>query len=201
MKPATGKTDPAAALERMSIRLRPDGHSFRDGRLVEGEGHDTVCEVLTPKTVLVPQELFDPRQAGGYLNAAGTPCDDGEMPVWSDPEEGIVAVMALPRIEAESLGRPNGGRMRFTTPLLGKAPGGKPVVQLRIGQGAYCVKVWDGGLRLAEAFPLDGPDDPLFTVARLDGMFGFGRFDCLLYGDTSLRKPLKPYFRHVVCES
>lgn len=201
MKPATGKTDPALASEKVSIRLNSGGHSFRDEELEGIDRREVVCEVLTPKTVAIPAEWFDPARVAAYLEASGAACND-EAAVWSRPAQGMVAVMALARAAAEALARRCDDRVRYTSPLLAVAPSEQePCVLLRIEQGVYYINVWEAGLRLAEAFPLERTDDPLCRIARLDGEFGFGRFTCYFRGDGSLRKALKPYFKRVVCAS
>lgn len=72
MKQATGKTDSRPNVKKVSIQLALDGHSFS---IVGGQGilpEATVkVEILTTRTLLVPEELFDSQQAATLLAADG----------------------------------------------------------------------------------------------------------------------------------
>ena len=84
MKQATGSNTPQAT-NKVSIQLTLDGHSFSAPALsgeFPGDGPVEV-ELLTPRTMLVPEELFDKEHAGEVLAAAGMAALPGECPVWS----------------------------------------------------------------------------------------------------------------------
>ena len=201
MKRATGKINPSSASERMSIRLRSDGHSFPPADAFRSAKDDGVeiC-VLTPKTQLVPRELFDAQHAQDYLAAAGLPCDETECAVWSDETAPAVAVMALGRTQAEAVRSAAGRKVRFTSPLLeGPVVPGRTAWFCRMEDLLY-VKVYDDALQFAEAFAYASDEDFSFLLARLDREFEFKRFTaCLALEAASLRKLLKPYFRRIVC--
>ena len=95
MKQATGSNTPQS-INKVSIQLTLDGHSFSAPALsgeFPGDGPVEV-ELLTPRTMLVPEELFDKEHAGEVLAAAGMAALPGECPVWSAPQQNAVAVMA-----------------------------------------------------------------------------------------------------------
>ena len=72
MKQATGSNTPQS-INKVSIQLTLDGHSFSAPALsgeFPGDGPVEV-ELLTPRTMLVPEELFDKEHAGEVLAAAG----------------------------------------------------------------------------------------------------------------------------------
>ena len=72
MKQATGSNTPQS-INKVSIQLTLDGHSFSAPALsgeFPGDGPVEV-ELLTPLTMLVPEELFDKEHAGEVLAAAG----------------------------------------------------------------------------------------------------------------------------------
>ena len=94
MKQATGSNTPQS-INKVSIQLTLDGHSFSAPALsgeFPGDGPVEV-ELLTPRTMLVPEELFDKEHAGEVLAAAGMAALPGECPVWSAPQQNAVAVM------------------------------------------------------------------------------------------------------------
>ena len=71
MKQATGSNTPQS-INKVSIQLTLDGHSFSAPALsgeFPGDGPVEV-ELLTPRTMLVPEELFDKEHAGEVLAAA-----------------------------------------------------------------------------------------------------------------------------------
>ena len=119
MKQATGSNTPQS-INKVSIQLTLDGHSFSAPALsgeFPGDGPVEV-ELLTPRTMLVPEELFDKEHAGEVLAAAGMAALPGECPVWSAPQQNAVAVMAAAENALAAVHERLGGRARYTTPLL-----------------------------------------------------------------------------------
>lgn len=87
---------------------------------VSGAGDGAVArrievEIVTPRTMLVPKELFDPECGRELLAAAGIRPAQGERIVWSDPGMEAVALMcvseeALRQLEARLEELQQGGR-------------------------------------------------------------------------------------------
>ena len=105
MKQVTGSNTPQAT-NKVSIQLTLDGHSFSAHGL-DGEfpGEEPVeAELLTARTMLVPEEVLGTGDAGTLLAANGMAPAAEERAVCSLPVQGIVAVMAAHR---EAL--PHGG--------------------------------------------------------------------------------------------
>ena len=107
MKPETGNK-PIQAQNKVSIQLSLDGHSFSPSPLPErAGGEDGVwVELISPRTMLVPESLFDPQTGRELLAANGTPATADERIVCSEVREGAVAVMpvadeVLQQIEAK----------------------------------------------------------------------------------------------------
>ena len=70
MKQATGSKTPNP-IHKVSIQLALDGHSFSTP-LPAAAGEEPVeVELLTPKTMLVPAELFDEERGAELLAANG----------------------------------------------------------------------------------------------------------------------------------
>ena len=98
MRQATGSNTPQSG-NKVSIQLSLDGHSFSVPALSElpaGEAPVTV-ELLLPRTMLVPGELFDAERGAEMLAANGMPPTAEECVVASDPEAEFVAVTAINR--------------------------------------------------------------------------------------------------------
>ena len=98
MKQVTGSNTPQAT-NKVSIQLTLDGHSFSAHGL-DGEfpGEEPVeAELLTARTMLVPEEVLGTGDAGTLLAANGMAPAAEERAVCSLPVQGIVAVMAAHR--------------------------------------------------------------------------------------------------------
>ncbi len=75
-------------------------------------------ELLLPRTMLVPAELFDEKHAAELLAANGMPPAADECVVCCGREEEYVAVAAINREMLRQIEEKLGDRARFTTPLL-----------------------------------------------------------------------------------
>lgn len=204
MKQVTGSNTRGSA-KKVSIQLALDGHSFCIAGLnAEFAGDEPVeVEVLTPRTTLVPRELFAPEAAGGLLAAAGMPALAGERIVWSDAEAEIVAVMAVGGDVYDAVAGKLGAHARFTTPLLGGSqPETATVWMLRTACLLY-IKVYDGGLRLAEVIPAPADADVLYFTERLGVNYSLPGFTLRAAGSEAkaLCKLIRKRFKTTLCES
>ena len=121
MKQVTG-SNPEAPSKEMSIRLRPDGHSFPATLPAGFETADRIrCSVLTHKTVLVPAEVFERESAANYLALAGLGCTESECAVYSEPQRQQIAVMAVDRAQHRLLTEGAGDRIVYTEPVRASA--------------------------------------------------------------------------------
>ncbi len=216
MKPATGNNRNPAATE-VSIQLALDGHSFSVVGLSEGAagsaetdgatGTDGApalsVEVLTPRTLLVPAELFAPESAAALLAAGGVPAHAGDTIVWSDPQAEAVAVMAAGSEAVERVRAYGGAATVFTCPLLPVETPQVPTVRIRRAAGLLYIKVYAPELRMAEVLPAASEADLCVLLERLEGIFPLKEYRLQLVGerDKRLRKALKNHFKEVVCES
>ena len=102
MRQATGSNTPQSG-NKVSIQLSLDGHSFSVPALSElpaGEAPVTV-ELLLPRTMLVPGELFDAERGAEMLAANGMP---------PTAEESVVAAAAHSREYGQNrVDEPQGG--------------------------------------------------------------------------------------------
>lgn len=201
MKLATG-SNPQIVLKKVSIQLALDGHSFSASDTFPGEG-DLLVEVLTPRTMLVPSDLFESERAAELLAANGTPLAAGERAVWSDEREGLFAVMALGK---EMLHNLTGGaeiRLHYTTPLLHTVSCDMPTVWMYRTAGLLYIKVYDRTLRFAEVIPAPAEADILYFADALGHEFPFGKYELRIAGSEkkSLYKLLNGWFRRTIAEN
>lgn len=199
MKRETGNNHPGVN-KGVSIQLKLGGHSFSADTLpaVGGDGI-VLCELLTPRTMLVPREEFDTAVAGILLDAAGMPCRDDETAVWSDPEGAAVAVMAFDTTIVDALRKHFGARLRFTTPLLFTCVCAPPAVWLCRNDELLYIKVYNGGLRFAEVVTVQTEADLLYHIELLDREFKLAEYEVCLAGEIEKTtcKALRRYFRTV----
>lgn len=203
MKRATGNRT-GSAENSVSIQLKLGGHSFSVDTLpsdITGGTAPVVFEVGTHKVTLVPQEEFDESLSAHYLDAVGLACGSDEIAVCSEPQSGIVAVMAVCRKAFDEITGVFGAMATFTTPLLADTgDDGQKALSLRIEDGVCYVVHTNGGLKLAEAIKIDSADDVLFYVHRITEILGLGNdIPVRVTGDRAAADILKRYFKGVEC--
>lgn len=204
MRQATGSNTPQLG-NKVSIQLSLDGHSFSVPALSElpaGEAPVTV-ELLLPRTMLVPGELFDAERGAEMLAANGMPPTAEESVVASDPEAEFVAVTAINREALRQVEEKLGDRARFTTPLLHTSANTAKTMWMSRRAGLLYIKVYDGGeLQLAEAIPAATDTDAAYFFERLDGCFPLKEYELRIAGDNpkAARKLLGKRFRQTTCE-
>ena len=197
MRQVTGSNSTSTD-KKVSIQLRLDGHSFsrdillaevaeksvvRAGAEADAKEEDIVeVELLTAKTIMVPEECFEPDLAAKLLRMSGIICSNEELPVWSRPCDGAVAVMALSREVAQVLNESFGACVEYSSPILrqctvqsqGQEKGsvkiestGPYLYIYSDGNVAY-FKLYEGAkLRLCEVISLTGEDDMLCMVESI----------------------------------
>ena len=190
---------------KVSVRAESGGHSFcidsLSGEILDGECGVEFC-IVTHKTVLVPDEIFETSSAARYLSVAGVPCAGDEEPLCIS-EGGITAVMAVSERFMADVGRRLGGRASFTSPLLGDCGHNGRRVQIQTLGGVSFFKVGDNGrLRFAEALQTDSADDILYYANALDSRFGLNEYLIYICGDgaETTARLLSKYFSSVKCE-
>lgn len=197
MKRVTG-SNRAGVNKGVSIQLKLGGHSFSATALPATDG-ELVCELLTPKTLLVPQEEFDAAAAEKLLEAAGMPRAEHECAVWSDPGQTAVAVMAFGCAQIEALRTHCGARLQFTSPLLFKPTCAAQAVWLCRKDDLLYIKVYDNGLRMAEVVTVQTEADLVYYTEMLHRAFELARYELCLAGefDGAARKMLRRYFSNI----
>ena len=196
MRQATGKTNRPQDGYGVSIQQSLDGHSFSLLGLESPAAEDVVeVEAVTPQTMLVPREVFEPAAAEALLAAAGIRPAAGERIVWSDPGAETVALMcvagdAVRQVE-ERLG------------LLRTPADTASAVWMCRQSGTLYIKVYrEQTLRMAEALPAAGEADLLYVAERLQQAFALREYVLIAAGDDAkgLRRLLGKRFGKSLCE-
>jgi hypothetical protein len=209
MKQATG-SNASRFTNKVSIQQSLDGHSFSVAGLewILPGGDAVTVEVLTPRTLLVPAELFDAAEVSELLASAGMACGEGQRAVWSapapvGPKTAAVAVMVVAAEAAQLIDERLGDRAVFTTPLLEKTTDAHPTVRLELRGGILYIKVLAGTLRMAETIPAASEADIRYLVDRLGRTFPLEEMRLLLSGADAkkMRKLIGSRFKKVICES
>lgn len=205
MKRATGKTNASGHSNKVSIQLALDGHPFSTEELTAAlaSGDGTVeVELLTPRTMLVPQELFDEALAVRTLEAAGLAPVEGEEVVWSAPRESIVAVMAFDGRQLDAIRSAGGSRILFTTPLLALQAKEFPCIRVHRAGGLLYIKVFEAGLRMAEVIAPANEAEAIYFFERLKEEFPPQEFVAVLTGENprELRRSVGKGYQRVICE-
>lgn len=203
MRPATGSNVPQT-IQIVSVQPKLDGHSFSKPQIIgDYSGQESVrVEWITARTMLVPSALFESDNAGKLLAANGMAPHAGDHVLYSEPQQNIVAVMAVGDEAVNLVAQELGARATHSTPLLREfSPATASVWLYRIGELLYC-KVYNGRLRMAEVIPAPSKADVCYFVKRLGEEFKLTDFTLVAAGEDAkaLTKSLKRYFKQVTCE-
>ena len=203
MKQATG-SNPSNSVNKVSIQLSLDGHSFSlsEPNAEFPAGTPVEVELLTPKTVLVPAELSDREDDRALLASSAVSVADDECVVRSAPGSSAVALMAVPSTLIRDLTERYGDRLHYTTPLLHEVRTEQPTVWMDRRDGLLYIKVYDPALQLAEVIPATDDADILYFIERLGSAFPPAEHVLRVAGDDAarLRRMLGKMFKESVCE-
>ncbi|WP_416997974.1 hypothetical protein [Alistipes putredinis] len=188
----------------MSIQQSLDGHSFSLLGLESPAAEGVVeVEAVTPRTMLVPREVFEPAAAEALLAAAGIRPAAGERIVWSDPGAETVALMCVAGDAVRQVEERLGDRVRYTSPLLRTPADTASAVWMYRQSGTLYIKVYrEQTLRMAEALPAAGEADLLYVAERLQQAFALHEYVLIAAGDDAkgLRRLLGKRFGKSLCE-
>lgn len=232
MRQVTGSNSTSTD-KKVSIQLRLDGHSFSRDILLAEVAEKSVAragaeadakeegivevELLTAKTIMVPEECFEPDLAAKLLRMSGIICSDEELPVWSRPCDGAVAVMALSREVAQVLNESFGACVEYSSPILrqctvqsqgqekgsGKIEGVGPYLYIYSDSNVAYFKLYEGAkLRLCEVISLTGEDDMLCMVESIIRECSLAKPTIFVEGTSTdgVIKLLKQYHKVQKCE-
>lgn len=160
------------------------------------------AELLTARTMLVPEEVLGTGDAGTLLAANGMAPAAEERAVCSLPVQGIVAVMA-------AHGRRCGRRRRSWETASSTPPrcSGRCRPEHRpyghtARRGSYILRCTTGSLRFAGVIPAPDTADVCYFTERLEKEFALKSCELRISGDDAKAcgKLLKGYFKRIVCE-
>lgn len=204
MRQATGKTNRPQDGYGVSIQQSLDGHSFSLLGLESPAAEGVVeVEAVTPRTMLVPREVFEPAAAEALLAAAGIRPAAGERIVWSDPGAEAVALMCVAGDAVRQVEERFGDRVRYTSPLLRTPADTAASVWMCRQSGTLYIKVYrEQTLRMAEALPAAGEADLLYVAERLQQAFMLREYVLIAAGDDAkgVRRLLGKRFGKSLCE-
>ncbi|MDR2882565.1 MAG: hypothetical protein LBU98_02105 [Alistipes sp.] len=160
----------------------------------------------TARVILVPEDEYQGAEVGrACLRFSGIEPGAGEEVVVSQPENGIVAVMAVPAREwAQYEEGYKGGEVAVTSPLLAVATGGggrgrKREVNIVLTPENVYLAVWEKGLRMAEALPDNSVDSILYYMQVAGRRFRLHKFDINVSGSRAglVAETLRQYYKKV----
>ena len=204
MRQVTG-SNPTTSNKKVSIQLRLGGHSFSRDILRKKVAEDAIVEIelLTPKSIIVPTECFEPHIAEKLMQISGIALADGEQVVWSDDQDGVTALVALNSEIVDELKQAYGEHLRFTSPLLHcVASEGRYLYIYNMGGFAYLKLCNGSAIEFCEALQLSNADDVLYSVETLVREFGVEGLEIYVAGDErdELINLLKQYYKVRKCE-
>ena len=186
-----------ASINKVSIRYISGGHSFSEKEIetINAEGRNVEISIITPKSVLVPVENYIDTNRGDYLAAMGLAPSANEVAIEAARKGDMVAVVAVDKAFVESLDKIK-VNILLTTPLLDKSIEQGTIIDL-VECVAY-IRIYDGGLRFAEAVGIYSDADLMATLERLNEVFGIYNMYARAKGDTErILSVCQKSFKHI----
>ena len=197
MRPETGN-NLTIDNKKVSIQVKLGGRSFSADNIALPESTESVEFIIdTPRVVLAPRGEVSLDSADELLRIAGKPCRSNEQSVCSELQADIVAVMAIDSEALRSIAKLNNVAISFTSPLLDMRHCNENCMTMDIVNNVCYARLFDDGLRCAEAFDVASSDDILYIVAEW-----LNNRDIPIYikGATEAVKVLRKYYKRVICE-
>lgn len=174
-------------LNKVSIRIESGGHSFSAEAVRVDDNAHVEAVVSTPKTALVPAELFAAADAEAHLAAVGVVPEADEQVVCSGVVDGTVAVMAIASECAETLRLRYGSRLSFLSPLQEEETIAKGS-HIRLDGDVLYVRVYNDGMRLAEALEVASDADVLYYLESIHRVYDIYNMYARAWGDVERLK-------------
>ena len=190
------------SLNNVSIRLLSGGHSFSSADIdaVRNASQPVEVTVISAKSTLVPAEVFDKEHAEDFLHEVGIYPTHSECVVYSDADDGAVAVMAMNAECYAQLMEAATHGITFSSPLIDEKPMKRGCV-LHLEGGVLYVLVYNGGLRLAEAVECTSDADVLYYLSTIGEVYDIYNMYARVCGDTKRLMPhVKRLFKEYICE-
>lgn len=184
---------------KVSIRLT-GGHSFSVATPTQKVDE---VELLTSRTLLVPEQFYAAEGAKSAFAASGMPieADDQVLPIRTD--KGMMALVALTSAEQEALSAAFGDEVRYTTPLLHPVGNIEPTVWICDTEDLIYIKVYDPKLQAAEVVAIENESDREYLLSRLIEACDPKRYTVRLNLRSKNKQLLRHYknlFKRLQCE-
>lgn len=184
---------------KVSIRLT-GGHSFSVATPTQKVDE---VELLTSRTLLVPEQFYAAEGAKSAFAASGMPieADDQVLPIRTD--KGMMALIALTSAEQEALSAAFGDEVRYTTPLLHPVGNIEPTVWICDTEELIYIKVYDPKLQAAEVVAIENEADREYLLSRLIEACDPKRYTVRLNLRSKNKQLLRHYknlFKRLQCE-
>lgn len=184
---------------KVSIRLT-GGHSFSVATPTQKVDE---VELLTSRTLLVPEQCYAAEGAKSAFAASGMPieADDQVLPIRTD--KGMMALVALTSAEQEALSAAFGDEVRYTTPLLHPVGNIEPTVWICDTEDLIYIKVYDPKLQAAEVVAIENEADREYLLSRLIEACDPKRYTVRLNLRSKNKQLLRHYkklFKRLQCE-
>ena len=201
MRQVTGRSSKNSE-NKASIRLASGGRFFSASTLsnVADCGDVLVC-VDTPRVTLIPAPMAGTITAEQALSIVGLAPQGGEVAIYSQPTEERCAAIAIDAKAYAELSNALGSRLKITTPLLNGCQNISNHMAIEVSNGICYLRLYNPGLKLAEALEVDSADELLFYVINIFDSVAIPS-DTPIYiigGGKEYAKRLKKYYK-VICE-
>lgn len=162
-------------------------------------GAETV-ELLTPWTLLVPCELFDPAAAEALFAAHGLPLPAGMRVVRTSGDDPAIAVMAVPEEAVREIERRCGAKVRYTTPLLHPVAAAEPTVWICDTGELLYLRIYRTGLQLAETVAVGTEAGRSYLLERLAERIDPKEYVLQLEDRAGNARCYRNLFKRMLCE-
>ena len=199
MRQETG-SNPISTNKKVSIQVKLGGRSFSADNFAAAEEATSVEFVIdTPRVTLAPRGEVSLDNAAELLRIVGKGCLDNEQSVCSELQANIVAVMAIDSKALNAIVEKWGSRATFSSPLLDMRHSDDYALTIDCSDNVCYMRLFDEGLRHAEAYATTAPEDVLYHVTE---WLDHEEWETPIYikGSKATAKLLRKYFKQVTCE-
>lgn len=185
--------------KKVSIRLT-GGHSFS---VATPTKRVEEVELLTPHTLLVPEQFYATEGIKAAFAAAGMPLGEEEQVLPIRTDKGMMALVALTTAEVEALTQAFGHDVRYTTPLLHPVGNIEPTIWICDTEDLIYIKVYDPKLQIAEVVSIASEADRAYLMTRLVETCDPNRYTVRLElrsTNKAIKRQYQTYFNSLKCE-
>ena len=184
--------------KKVSIQVKLGGLSFSTQHFEVADDIEQVEIVIdTPRVTLAPREYVSLNSATELLRLTGKPCRNNEQSVCSELQDATIAIMAIDSNALAAIVEKWGSRASFTSPLLDMRHSTERCLTVDVTDKVCYLRLFDNGLKRAEAFEATTPEDTLYFVSEW-----IEEMDTPIYikGKQNAIKLLRKYYKRVICE-